>query len=324
MAELCVPGLQRGLGVAQRGDVEGDPADPDAALQVDCELVGLPHLRRRGGDRHPLLDPEQAVGSSLRIVPRARVGERLWKPVVIHLPEHFGGGAVEHRLELAIHVAHSPVGVFQERDGGGVVEECDELTLALRVTGRLEARFHQGRRLLGQGDERRLLPSVHLTRPEVDSADRPDGLTLHHNGRARIESNPRLTRYEGVVREARVERRVRDHQRLRPKDRLGAEGDVARGLAPIDPSPGFEPLPVSTDERHECDRHVEDRLRDLYKTVELPLGRRVEEFEGPEGRESSLLKRGDGSGHGSFIAWSSVFLKARTRPCRRNIGASLL
>ena len=66
--------------------------------------------------------------------------------------------------------------------------------------------------------------------------------------------------YQWVIVEAIVLQRIfNDHNALQ-QDRVGAEGDVARGLAHIEPLAGDHPLPIPVQQGDKRNGHVKGRF----------------------------------------------------------------
>ena len=108
---------------------------------------------------------------------------------------------------------------------------------------------------------------------------------------AGIETHAWCCRHKRVVGEALVEQRIRNHQRLRQQDGVGAEGLLARCLLRLQAGARLEPLALRIDERNQRDRNIEHLRRQPRDAVEALLLRRVEQLQGLQRAQALVLVR---------------------------------
>ncbi len=167
---------------------------------------------------------------------------------------------------------------------------------------------------LVHGDGREIGEDVQFLRREaarleIDGTDRPNILAaLRGEWNAGIEADAGSAGDISALGEALVEPRIGHDDRRAAFDREAAETLLARDFIRRETFPGFVPLPVPVDHRHDGDghmQHVADKSRDA---VEGFLARRVENVEPVELGEPHILlcrigrrssRKGMGRSHGA-------------------------
>lgn len=117
---------------------------------------------------------------------------------------------------------------------------------------------------------------------------------VHSERAACIEADFGIADDDGVVREARVFEGVLDIEDVIEEDSVGAEGDVAGGLADGESLHGLEPLAVGVDHADGHVGDVEDAAGQACEPIESFFARGVEDVEGVESGDSVGFVAGDG------------------------------
>ncbi|MNK80038.1 hypothetical protein D3C87_997360 [compost metagenome] len=132
--------------------------------------------------------------------------------------------------------------------------------------------LHSGQLLLGhfrQITQQRALFLVEVAGLGVDQAQRAHFIAIGHGQRVTgVEANVRRACHQRVVMEAHILAGVRHQQQAVVKNRMAAERDIPRCLADIQAHARLEPLPIGVDQRHQCNRHIEQAFRQPCQSVE--------------------------------------------------------
>ena len=93
----------------------------------------------------------------------------------------------------------------------------------------------------------------------------------------------------GIVCESRILQRVRHDQHLAQRHGVGAQRDVAGGLAHLEAMSRLEPLTIPVHEAYEDHRHIQDCRREAREPVEALLAGRIEDAQAMQSRQPLLL-----------------------------------
>ena len=198
--------------------------------------------------------------------------------------------------------------------------------------GQRFAQFHPCHDLRGQHPQRVALQRGQLRGSPAQHAQGAQWQAvagLQHG--AGIEAKSLAARAKRVVDGARIVLRVGDFQNVVAQKRMGADGFRQRGLAPVDPGRGLEPLPVGIDEADQRDGHVADRARKMRNLVIFRFGIGIEDLVGPKRRKpggvvgmlggkrhhESLERRRQRAAGCGGVLWSRRGLTNRLSACRR-------
>ena len=152
------------------------------------------------------------------------------------------------------------------------------------------AQFEQLHDLAGHQPQKRLLGLVEFARLVVEHANRAERKALRRlQQRTGIKPQMRVARDQRVVREAWVQRRIRNDKQAGLQNGMGADRTVDRRLAHAKPDLRLEPLAALIDEIDDGNRRPADRGSHLDDFIEIGLARRVENAVVPQGGQAILF-----------------------------------
>ncbi len=141
------------------------------------------------------------------------------------------------------------------------------------------AQLHQVHGLARERAQHFALLGGQLARHAVDHAHRAERVPVRGQERCpRIEAHVRRADHQSARREARVFRRVLDHQHVVRPDRVAAERARARRRGHVPADARLRPLLVDVDQAHQRDRRAADVRSDPREVVEALLGSSAEDL----------------------------------------------